>query len=206
MPPDAATTPDAAKALGLHLAGYTYVGIAAELGCTPGEAYDLVRQALPADKTKPKGFVLATILGIVGAFVATYLGQSVGWYKSGESAGYLGAVATHAIGPGLAKIEPNGLNTLIAYSAKAGSTTADGGGKDSPFTFALARHLTTPGLDVRRAFGFVRDDVLKATNNRQEPFVYGSLGGDDVSPAPAPAASVAPAPNPSADRANMFPT
>jgi hypothetical protein len=31
---------------------------------------------------------------------------------------------------------------------------------------------------VRRAFGFVHDDVLKATNNRQEPFVYGSLGGD----------------------------
>ena len=38
MPPDAATTPDAAKALGLHLAGYTYVEIAAEMGCTPGQA------------------------------------------------------------------------------------------------------------------------------------------------------------------------
>jgi hypothetical protein len=37
MPPDAVTTPDAAKALGLHLAGYTYVEIAAELGCTPDE-------------------------------------------------------------------------------------------------------------------------------------------------------------------------
>jgi predicted transcriptional regulator len=50
MPPDAVTTPDAAKALGLHLAGYTYVEIAAELGCTPDEAYDLVRQALKAMK------------------------------------------------------------------------------------------------------------------------------------------------------------
>jgi uncharacterized caspase-like protein len=110
-------------------------------------------------------------------------------------------VATRAIGRGLAKVEPNGPNTLIAYSAKAGSTAADGDGKDSPFTLALARHLTVAGLDVRRAFGFVRDDVLKATNNRQEPFVYGSLGGDDVPlvPAPAPAASVAPAPDPSAD-------
>ena len=108
-------------------------------------------------------------------------------------------VATRAIGRGLAKVEPNGPNTLIAYSAKAGSTAADGDGKDSPFTLAMTRHLTTPGLDVRRALGFVRDEVLKATNNRQEPFVYGSLGGDDVSPAPAPAASVASAPNPSAD-------
>ena len=112
-------------------------------------------------------------------------------------------IASRAIGRGLAKVEPNGPNTLIAYSAKAGSTAADGDGKDSPFTIALARHLTTPGLDVRRAFGFVRDDVLKATANRQEPFVYGSLGGDDVPlvPAAAPAASAQPSPasNPQAD-------
>ena len=96
-------------------------------------------------------------------------------------------VATRAIGQGLAKIEPTSPNVLIAYSAKAGSTAADGDGKNSPFTVALSRHLTTPGLDVRRAFGFVRDDVLKTTNNRQEPFVYGSLGGEDVPLVPAPA-------------------
>src|SRR5437762_11604485 len=79
----------------------------------------------------------------------------------------------------------------MAYSAKAGFTAADGDGQNSPFTAALSHHLTTPGLDVRRAFGFVCDDVLKTTNNRQEPFVYASLGGDDVPLAPAPA-SVAP--------------
>ena len=89
-------------------------------------------------------------------------------------------VASRAIGQGLAKVEPTSPNMLIAYSAKAGSTALDGDGKNSPFTMALAKHLTTPGLDVRRAFGFVRDDVLKTTGNRQEPFVYGSLGGDDV--------------------------
>ncbi len=112
-------------------------------------------------------------------------------------------VASRAIGRGLAKIEPTSPNTLIAYSAKAGSTALDGDSRNSPFTIALAKHLTTPGLDVRRAFGFVRDDVLKATGNRQEPFVYGSLGGDDVPlvPAPGRAASQAgePAPNPQAD-------
>jgi uncharacterized caspase-like protein len=94
-------------------------------------------------------------------------------------------LATRAVGLGLAKIEPSSPNTLIAYSAKAGSTAQDGAGKNSPFTIALARHLTTPGLDVRKAFGFVRDDVLKITSNRQEPFVYGSLGGDDVALVPA---------------------
>jgi uncharacterized membrane protein YeaQ/YmgE (transglycosylase-associated protein family) len=47
---------------------------------------------MPGDKTEPKGFILTVILGIVGAFVATYLGQSVGWYGPGESAGLLGGV------------------------------------------------------------------------------------------------------------------
>jgi uncharacterized caspase-like protein len=108
-------------------------------------------------------------------------------------------VASRAIGQGLAKIEPTSPNMLIAYSAKAGSTAADGDGKNSPFTIALSKHLTTPGLDVRRAFGFVRDDVLKSTGNRQEPFVYGSLGGDDVPLVPAPARAAAPAASPAAN-------
>ena len=106
-------------------------------------------------------------------------------------------VASRAVGQGLAKVEPTSPNMLIAYSAKAGSTALDGDAKNSPFTMALAKHLTTPGLDVRRAFGFVRDDVLKTTGSRQEPFVYGSLGGDDVPLVPAKA-TVSPA-NPQAD-------
>jgi uncharacterized caspase-like protein len=105
-------------------------------------------------------------------------------------------VASRAIGQGLAKVEPTSPNVLIAYSAKAGSTAADGDGQNSPFTAALSHHLTKPGLDVRRAFGFIRDEVLKTTNNRQEPFVYGSLGGDDVPlvPAPRPQAAAPAAP------------
>ena len=113
-------------------------------------------------------------------------------------------LASRSIGRGLAKIEPTSPNTLIAYAAKAGSTALDGDTKNSPFTIALAKHLTTPGLDVRRAFGFVRDDVLKDTGNRQEPFVYGSLGGEDLPLVPAKAAPVAaaasvPAPSPQAE-------
>ena len=103
-------------------------------------------------------------------------------------------VALRAIGRGLAQVEPSNQNTLVAYSAKAGSTAQDGDGKDSPFAIALSRHLTRPGLDVRKAFGFVRDDVLKSTANRQEPFVYGSLGGDDVPLVPAPAVAAPAAP------------
>jgi len=41
---------------------------------------------------EPSGFILTTILGIVGAFVATFLGQALGWYQPGEGAGLIGAV------------------------------------------------------------------------------------------------------------------
>jgi uncharacterized caspase-like protein len=100
-------------------------------------------------------------------------------------------VATRAIGRGLAMVEPTNPNVLIAYSAKAGSTAVDGDGSNSPFTLALTQHIAKPGLDVRRAFGFVRDEVLKVTGNQQEPFVYGSLGGEDVPLVPAPKAAPA---------------
>lgn len=41
---------------------------------------------------EPSGFILTTVLGIVGAFVATFLGQALGWYRPGEGAGLIGAV------------------------------------------------------------------------------------------------------------------
>ncbi len=46
---------------------------------------------MPGDN-EPSGFILTTILGIVGALVATYLGQALGWYHAGESAGFIGSV------------------------------------------------------------------------------------------------------------------
>ena len=46
---------------------------------------------MPGDN-EPSGFIMTTILGIVGAFVASYLGQALGWYTAGEGAGFIGAV------------------------------------------------------------------------------------------------------------------
>jgi uncharacterized membrane protein YeaQ/YmgE (transglycosylase-associated protein family) len=40
----------------------------------------------------PGGFIITILLGIAGAFLATYLGQAVGWYEAGEGAGFIGAV------------------------------------------------------------------------------------------------------------------
>ena len=96
-------------------------------------------------------------------------------------------VANRAVSGGLGQVQPTSTDTLIAYAAKAGSTADDGDGQHSPFTTAVLKNLTVPGLDVRLAFGRVRDDVLKNTGNRQEPFVYGSLGGSNVALVPPPA-------------------
>ena len=46
----------------------------------------------PGNKYEPKGFILTTALGIVGALVATYLGQALGWYQPGQQAGFIGAI------------------------------------------------------------------------------------------------------------------
>ncbi|WP_245453938.1 caspase family protein [Bradyrhizobium sp. AC87j1] len=108
-------------------------------------------------------------------------------------------VASRAIGRGLAKVEPTSPNMMIAFAAKAGSTASDGDSRNSPFATALADHLPKPGLDLRKAFGFVRDDVLRSTANKQEPFVYGSLGGDDVPLVPAKPAATGPQANPQSE-------
>ena len=46
---------------------------------------------MPGDN-EPSGFIMTTILGIVGSFLASYLGEALGWYKAGEGAGFIGAV------------------------------------------------------------------------------------------------------------------
>jgi hypothetical protein len=75
---------------------------------------------------------------------------------------------------GLGRIEPVG-NVLVAYAARDGTTALDGDGRNSPFTTALLRNIETPGVEVTFMFRNVRDDVMEATSNEQQPFVYGSL-------------------------------
>lgn len=110
-------------------------------------------------------------------------------------------VGSRSISRGLARIEPATANTLVAFAAKAGSTASDGNSKNSPYAAALVKYIGTPGLDLRRVFGFVRDDVMKATGNRQEPYVYGTLGGDDVPLVPAKETAKEPTKEPVKDAA-----
>ena len=103
------------------------------------------------------------------------------------------SLASRSVGRGLARVEPEG-GTLIAFAAKHGQTALDGEGEHGPFVEALVRRIGTPGLEINKLFRLVHDDVLAATGKRQEPYVYGSLPGEDFFfvPGGAPAALAPP--------------
>ena len=52
----------------------------------------LIAKFIMPGGNEPSGFIMTTVLGIVGAFVASYIGQTMGWYTAGEGAGLIGAV------------------------------------------------------------------------------------------------------------------
>lgn len=52
----------------------------------------VIAKLITPGSPKPRGFILTTVLGIVGALVATWLGQAIGWYQPGEAAGFVGAI------------------------------------------------------------------------------------------------------------------
>ncbi len=85
---------------------------------------------------------------------------------------------TRSVSRGLAPVEPIG-DSLIVYASKHGTVAEDGEGNNSPFAEALVKTLPTPGLEISLMFRRVRDQVMKATNRRQQPFVYGSISGKE---------------------------
>jgi hypothetical protein len=100
-----------------------------------------------------------------------------------------------AVDRGLARVEPSN-SVLVAYAARDGTTAADGGGRNSPFTSALLKYIETPGLEINFLFRSVRDEVLRATQREQEPFVYGALSKEAIYlKDPAPAAAPPPLPD-----------
>ena len=52
----------------------------------------VIAKFLMPGRNEPSGFILTTILGIVGAFLATWIGQALGWYAPSEGAGLIGAI------------------------------------------------------------------------------------------------------------------
>ena len=52
----------------------------------------IVAKLITPGDPKPRGFILTTVLGVIGAVLATVLGQAIGWYQPGETAGFIGAI------------------------------------------------------------------------------------------------------------------
>ena len=117
---------------------------------------------------------------------------------------------SRSTGQGLAGISP-GLGTLVVFATDPGKVAFDGQGANSPFTTSLARHMETPGLEIRQVMTRVRLDVLQATDGAQRPWDNSSLlsdvylapavatsAGADAAPAQVAAVPTGPAVAPSA--------
>ncbi len=89
------------------------------------------------------------------------------------------AATTRSVGRGLTAPDVRQSDTLIAFAARPGELAADGDGEHSPYTAALLRHLTEPGVELDKALRLVRDEV-RASGRRQEPWSNGSRGAEDV--------------------------
>jgi len=81
-----------------------------------------------------------------------------------------------SIGHGLASVEA-GVGTLISFSTQPGNVALDGGGRNSPFAGALVQNMRSSGEDLSALLIAVRNDVMKATANKQIPWEHSSLTG-----------------------------
>jgi hypothetical protein len=100
------------------------------------------------------------------------------------------------VGSGLAVMRVR--DALIVYATQPGFVAADGDRAYSPFTEALLRHIETPGIEIRSVMTRVRNEVLRATADRQEPWDHSSLRKDIfLAGAPSSGPGPAPPPNPS---------
>lgn len=104
---------------------------------------------------------------------------------------------------GLVSIEPPS-SSLVAFAAKHGTTADDGRGRNSPFTTALLRNLEVPGLEINYLFRNVHDEVYTATQQRQEPYVYGTLSKEPIYLKPPVDTPSAAAPAPLGDAAQTW--
>lgn len=86
------------------------------------------------------------------------------------------SLASRSVSRRLASVEPDA-GTLVVSAAKDGEVALDGDGGNSPFASAFVKDVPVPGLEVRRRFDIVRDDVLEMTNGQQKPFSCGSISG-----------------------------
>ena len=104
----------------------------------------------------------------------------------------LASTRSNAVGQGLAVPNITGGGMLIGFATAPGDVAADGDGRNSPFTTALLKHISTPGLEIQQLMTRVKREVYNSTKEDQEPWHNSSLrdevylGGLPVQAEPAP--------------------
>jgi uncharacterized caspase-like protein len=86
---------------------------------------------------------------------------------------------SNSVGQGLASIQ-SAVGTMIAYATQPDAVALDGEGRNSPFTTALIKHISTPALEISALMKRVRADVIAVTRERQVPWDHSSLVGDVI--------------------------
>jgi uncharacterized membrane protein YeaQ/YmgE (transglycosylase-associated protein family) len=87
----------------------------------------------PGNKNEPSGFILTTLLGIAGAFAATFVGQAIGWYKAGEGAGFIGAIVGAII-------------VLVVWGLRTG-LSRESHDSTEKYVLALSHYIEREGLN-----------------------------------------------------------
>jgi uncharacterized caspase-like protein len=111
-----------------------------------------------------------------------------------ELARSVGRTRSALVGAGLSEIQVgSAAGTMIAFATDPGKTALDGqAGGNSPFTTALLKHMESPGVSISTVMDRVREDVWRATGEKQRPWVNTSIIGEFyLNPAAAPAVKVA---------------
>jgi uncharacterized membrane protein YeaQ/YmgE (transglycosylase-associated protein family) len=126
----------------------------------------IIARFLSPGPNDPKGFILTTVLGIAGAFLATFIGQMVGWYRADQGAGFIAAT----IGALLVLFI---WNRLVVSGTNKDISTND-----------LARSIGLDDIDtMANRFGVSRDDLLSRLQ-QQLPDVVDQLTPDGRLPTP----------------------
>ena len=132
-------------------------------------ASDLPDEAIPADRVLERlSGVNKLRIVILDACRTTPLVERMAMNKG----------ITRTVAHGLAAVEPTH-GEVVFYAARHGSVALDGTSANSPFASALVKHMAEDGVEIGRFFRKVTTSVLAATNNGQEPFVYGRIPDED---------------------------
>lgn len=150
---------------GLQVAGNNYlVPVDATLSSASGLDFEMIRLDLVQRQMEREAKTNVLLLDACRDNpLARNLARSLGT-RSGD------------VSKGLANAE-SGVGTLIAFSTQPGNVALDGEGRNSPFSAALVRHITTPGRDLNGLLIAVRNDVRASTAGRQVPWENSALTG-----------------------------